>query len=138
LAHAGPSCHGPGRRKANIRFAAGENEYSLESFDRLMTSGAVEYVQPEISKIGGLSMARKVSSLADLHNMVICPHAFRIGPALYASIHWALTQMNMAWLEIPWLPEGDAFPSAVPMPKITMETWVCRLHPDWALPYDLE
>ena len=106
------------RRKADIRFAAGENEYTLEAFDRLMTSGAVEYVQPEISKIGGLSAARKISVLADLHNMVICPHAFRIGPALYASIHWALTQMNMAWLEIPWLPEGYAFPSAVPMPEI--------------------
>jgi L-alanine-DL-glutamate epimerase-like enolase superfamily enzyme len=106
------------REKVNIRFAAGENEYTLEAFDRLMTSGAVEYVQPEISKIGGLSMARKVSALAELHNTVICPHAFRIGPALYASIHWALTQSHMAWLEIPWLPEGYAFPAAVAMPKI--------------------
>jgi len=106
------------REKVSIRFAAGENEYTLEAFDRLMSSRAVEYVQPEISKIGGLSMARKVSALAELHNSVICPHAFRIGPALYASIHWALTQNNMAWLEIPWLPEGYAFPAAVPMPKI--------------------
>ena len=106
------------REKVSIRFAAGENEYTLGAFDRLMTSGAVEYVQPEISKIGGLSTARKISALADLHNAVICPHAFRIGPALYASIHWALTQTNMAWLEIPWLPEGYAFPSGVPMPKI--------------------
>jgi L-alanine-DL-glutamate epimerase-like enolase superfamily enzyme len=106
------------REKVSIRFAAGENEYTLEAFDRLMSSGAVEYVQPEISKIGGLSMARKISTLAELHNTVICPHAFRIGPALYASIHWALSQNNMAWLEIPWLPEGYAFPAAVPMPKI--------------------
>ena len=106
------------RRQVDIRLAAGENEYTLPAFDRLMTSGAVDYVQPEISKIGGLSMARKISALADRRNRMICPHAFRIGPALYASIHWALTQMNMAWLEIPWLPEGYAFPAGVAMPEI--------------------
>jgi L-alanine-DL-glutamate epimerase-like enolase superfamily enzyme len=83
-----------------------------------MKSGAVDYVQPELSKIGGLSMARKVSALADLNNMMICPHAARLGPALYASLQWALTQINMAWLEVPWLPEDGRFPSGVPMPKI--------------------
>ena len=106
------------RRRVNLKFAAGENEYTLAGIDRLMQSGAVDYVQPEISKIGGLTMAQKVSALAELHNYALCPHAFRIGPALYASIHWALTQVNMEWLEIPWLPEGYAFPSGMPLPKM--------------------
>ncbi len=83
-----------------------------------MKSGSVDYVQPEITKIGGLSMARKVSVLADLHNLPICPHGIRIGPALYANIHWALTQMNMEWLEIPFLPEDYLFPSGVPMTEM--------------------
>jgi len=106
------------RQKTRLRFAAGENEYTLPAFDRLMKSGSVDYIQPEITKIGGLSMAGKVSVLADLNNFAICPHGFRIGPALYANIHWALTQMNMEWLEIPWLPEGYVFPSGVPMPEM--------------------
>ena len=56
--------------------------------------------------------------LADLYNVAVCPHGFRIGPALYANIHWALSQMNMEWLEIPFLPDGFAFSSGVPMPKM--------------------
>ncbi|MCP4754070.1 MAG: mandelate racemase/muconate lactonizing enzyme family protein [Proteobacteria bacterium] len=106
------------RRRTNIRLAAGENEYSLAAFDRLMKSGAVDYVQPEITKIGGLSMARKVSVLADLYNLVICPHSFRTGPASYANVHWALTQTNMEWLEIPWLPADYHFPSGIPALKM--------------------
>jgi len=63
-------------------------------------------------------MARKISVLADLHNLPVCPHSFRTGPASYANIHWALTQENMEWFEIPWLPEGIAFPSGVPVPAM--------------------
>ncbi|MBW2063018.1 MAG: mandelate racemase/muconate lactonizing enzyme family protein [Deltaproteobacteria bacterium] len=102
------------RQRVDLKLAAGENEYSLKAFDTLMKSGAVDYVQPEITKIGGLSMARKVSALADLHNVAICPHSFRIGPAAYANIHWAFSQMNMEWIEIPLLPEGRTFPSNTP------------------------
>jgi L-alanine-DL-glutamate epimerase-like enolase superfamily enzyme len=96
-----------------LPFAAGENEYTLSAFDSLMESGAVDYVQPEITKIGGLTMARKISAIADLHNFPICPHGFRVGPALYANVHWALTQMNMEWLEIPMLPENYPFPPGI-------------------------
>jgi len=106
------------RFKTDVRFAAGENEYSLKAFESLMTSGAVDYIQPEITKIGGLSMARKISALADLHNFAVCPHNFRLGPSLYAAIHWALTQINMEWLEVPWLPEDYQFPSKVPLPEM--------------------
>ena len=106
------------QRRVRVPFAAGENEYALSAFDSLMKSGAVDYVQPEITKIGGLSMARKISVIADLHNFPICPHGFRVGPALYANIHWALTQMNMEWLEIPLLPENYRFPSGICIPKM--------------------
>ena len=106
------------RSRVKVPFASGENEYSLSAFDGMMKRGAVDFVQPEITKIGGLSMARKISALADLQNFPVCPHGFRIGPALYANIHWALTQMNMEWLEIPWLPGDLVFPAGVPMPEM--------------------
>jgi L-alanine-DL-glutamate epimerase-like enolase superfamily enzyme len=98
--------------------AAGENEYQLSAFHRLMSSGAVDYVMPEITKVGGLTMVRKISALAELLNFPICPHGYRIGPALYANIQWALSHTGVDWLEIPWLPEGYRFPAAVPLPVI--------------------
>jgi len=125
------------QRRVRVPFAAGENEYMLSAFDSLMKSGAVDYVQPEITKIGGLSMARKISVIADLHNFPICPHGFRVGPALYANIHWALTQMNMEWLEIPLLPENYRFPSGICIPKMINgkiylpEGYGLGLHPEF-------
>jgi len=105
------------RQKTSIRFAAGENEYTLGGFHRLMESGSVDYVQPEISKIGGLTTARKVSVLAELLDFPICPHCYLIGPSLYASIHWAFSQTKMDWHEIKWLPAGYRH-SSFPVPRM--------------------
>lgn len=96
--------------------AGGENEYTLEDFDRLLATGALAYLQPEITKIGGLTAARRVSTLAELYNVALCPHNFRLGPSLYASVQWAFTSPASKWLEIPWMPSGEAFsfPAALP------------------------
>jgi L-alanine-DL-glutamate epimerase-like enolase superfamily enzyme len=101
-----------------ITIAAGENEYSQESFYRLMQSGAADYVMPEITKIGGLSAGKKLTPLFELFNLPLSPHSFRIGPALYANIHWALSTDHSDWLEIPWLPEGFLFPGGVSIPEL--------------------
>lgn len=98
--------------------AAGENEYSLEDFDRLLATEALAYLQPEITKIGGLTAARRISTLAELYNVALCPHNFRLGPSLYASVHWAFTSPASRWLEIPWVPAGQAFPFPAPLPPM--------------------
>ena len=98
--------------------AAGENEYSLEDFDRLLATEALAYLQPEITKVGGLTAARRISTLAELYNVALCPHNFRLGPSLYASVHWAFTSPASRWLEIPWIPAGQAFPFPVSLPPM--------------------
>lgn len=98
--------------------AAGENEYSLFDFERLLESGSITYLQPEIAKIGGLTAARRVSSLAELHNVALCPHNFRLGPSLYASVQWAFTSYASKWLEIPWVPADWAFPFGAVLPPM--------------------
>lgn len=54
-------------RAQPVALAAGENEYSLVDFDRLVRSGAIRWLQPEITKVGGLTMARRVGAVAELH-----------------------------------------------------------------------
>jgi L-alanine-DL-glutamate epimerase-like enolase superfamily enzyme len=102
----------------DIDIAAGENEYSLDDFHRLLSGGAVTYLQPEITKIGGLTPARKISALAELYNVALCPHNFRLGPSLNASIHWGLSCPVGRWIEIPWLPQDRQFPTGVPVPEL--------------------
>ena len=96
--------------------AAGENEYSLADFDRLLATDAIAYLQPEITKIGGLTAARRVGTLAELYNVALCPHNFRLGPALYASVQWAFASPASRWLEIPWVPADRAFSFPAPLP----------------------
>lgn len=98
--------------------AGGENEYSLADFDRLLASGALTYLQPEITKIGGLTAAKRVAALAERSNVALCPHNFRLGPALYASVHWAFSSPASRWLEFPWVPEGVAFSHPAKLPPI--------------------
>lgn len=97
--------------------AGGENEYTLSDFERLLSTGALTYLQPEITKIGGLTAARRVSALAELYNVALCPHNFRLGPSLFASIHWAFTSPASRWLELPWVPQGLEFshPASLPL-----------------------
>ena len=106
------------RGETGIWVAAGENEFNLDSFERLMTSGAVDYVMPEITKIGGLTTAKKITAMAELFNLPISPHGYRLGPALYANVHWALNCPCSDWIEIPFLPEGHGFPSKISLPPM--------------------
>ncbi len=90
----------------------------LRSVDRLLRSGAIKYLQPEITKIGGLTPAKRSSTLAQLYNVALCPHNFRLGPSLYACLHWGLSCPVGSWIEIPWLPQDRHFPAAVPLPEL--------------------
>ncbi len=105
-------------RAGPLSIAAGENEYSPADFQRLLAGGSIGWLQPEIAKIGGLTAARRISALAELHNVVLAPHNFRIGPCLYASIHWGLSSPATGWIEMPWLPEGLEFPSGARLPSL--------------------
>ena len=98
--------------------AGGENEYTLEDFDRLLATGALAYLQPEITKIGGLTAARRVAALAELYNVALCPHNFRLGPSLYASVQWAFTSPASKWIEVPWVPSSEAFSFPVALPPM--------------------
>ncbi|MGB5756226.1 MAG: mandelate racemase/muconate lactonizing enzyme family protein [Acidimicrobiales bacterium] len=105
-------------RAIDCDLAAGENEHTLDDFDRLLATGAIAYLQPEITKIGGLTAAKRVGALAELYNVALCPHNFRLGPALFASIQWAFTSPASRWLEIPWVPPGLAFSFPVDLPTM--------------------
>jgi hypothetical protein len=106
------------RAAAPMPIAAGENEFSLAGFERLVLSGAVDILQPEIAKFGGLTPARGIGELADDAGLPLYPHNYSLGPSLLANIHWAMTTPAARWLEVPWLSEGGSFPCGMPMPEL--------------------
>ena len=106
------------RRELPVAVAAGENEWSVLDTQRLLQAGAVDYFQPEVTKIGGLTPGQTQSALAEHHGVAFCPHNFRAGPSLAASVHWAFSSPAARWLEIRWLPEGVERPAGWDLPAV--------------------
>ena len=73
--------------QCSIALAAGENLAGFEAFDAALESGAIEVVQPDVAKWGGLSaclpVARKIISSGRRY----CPHYLGGGIGLLASAH---------------------------------------------------
>ncbi|MFL2767367.1 MAG: mandelate racemase/muconate lactonizing enzyme family protein [Dehalococcoidia bacterium] len=104
--------------ETGLPLAGGENEYTISDFKNLLEKDILMYIQPEITKIGGITVAKKLSPLFEIYNVAFCPHNFSIGPSLYASIHWAFSSIQSAWIEVPWVPENFGFDFSHPLPEI--------------------
>ena len=75
------------RRSCGIPIAAGENSSTLMDFERLLAAEAVDFVQPSVAKMGGITELRKIFSIAAVRNITVMPHCFYDGPGLLATIH---------------------------------------------------
>jgi len=63
------------RRAGRIPIAGGEHEQTLYGFRQLLEARAVDYIQFDTNRVGGLSQARKIAALAEAHSIPVVPHA---------------------------------------------------------------
>jgi D-galactarolactone cycloisomerase len=75
------------RADTGIAIAAGENAAGAMEFKKMMKAGAVDYVQPNPTKAGGITVFREVVALANDLDVVVIPHSPIFGPGLLASLH---------------------------------------------------
>ena len=75
------------REACGIPIAAGENSCTLMDFERLLAAEAVDFVQPSVAKMGGITELLKVFPIAAVRNITVMPHCFYDGPGLLAAIH---------------------------------------------------
>jgi D-galactarolactone cycloisomerase len=75
------------RRTSTMPIAAGENAGSAVQFAQMFAAHAVDYAQPSVTKIGGVSELRKVLALAEAANVRVAPHSPYFGPGLLATLH---------------------------------------------------
>lgn len=87
------------KRDLDIPLAAGECESTHYNYKDLITRRAVDVVQPNISRVGGFTAARKLAALAEAHNIPIAPHG--VGGAIFlaASLHLSAALPNFLSLE---------------------------------------
>lgn len=58
-----------------IPIAGGEHEFTLYGFRDLLEARAVDYIQFDTNRVGGISQARKIAALAEAHSVPVIPHA---------------------------------------------------------------
>jgi L-alanine-DL-glutamate epimerase-like enolase superfamily enzyme len=75
------------RAGISIPLAAGENTTAQPDFDRLMGTGALDFIQPSPAKMGGVTELVKVFTLAAVRNVTVMPHTYYHGPGLLAAVH---------------------------------------------------
>jgi L-alanine-DL-glutamate epimerase-like enolase superfamily enzyme len=60
---------------ARIPIAGGEHEFTLYGFRDLLEARALDYIQFDTSRVGGITQARKIAALAEAYSVPVIPHA---------------------------------------------------------------
>jgi len=60
---------------ARIPIAGGEHEFTLYGFRDLLEARAVDYIQFDTNRVGGITQARKIAALAEAYSVPVIPHA---------------------------------------------------------------
>jgi L-alanine-DL-glutamate epimerase and related enzymes of enolase superfamily len=58
-----------------VPIAGGEHEFTLSGFRDLLQARAVDYIQFDTNRVGGITQARKIAALAEAHAIPVIPHA---------------------------------------------------------------
>jgi D-galactarolactone cycloisomerase len=74
-------------RAVGVPIAVGENLGNLNEVRRLLEARAVDIVQPDVCKMGGVTELMKALALARAMNVAAEPHSPYYGPGLIASVH---------------------------------------------------
>ena len=101
------------RRDGGIPIAAGEIAVSPTNFAQMFDAGAVDFAQPSVTKIGGVSAMMRIVRLAHDRGVTLVPHSPYFGPGLLATVQIAAAMQTEPMIEYSFAelggnPLGDA------------------------------
>ena len=82
-----------------VALAAGENHYTRFDFTRVIEDGAVSFLQPDLSKTGGITEGLRIAAMASAWKRQICPHSSLTGLNMAVSIHLLMAIDNAGLFE---------------------------------------
>jgi len=98
-----PECYdGYAKVKAagvKTRLAAGEQEATAWGFRELIQRGGIDVVQPDLTRCGGFTQARKIAWEAEHAGVDVCPHAWLTDLLTAASLHFNAVLPRALFLE---------------------------------------
>lgn len=90
-------------RQQGVPLSAGENASGDADFVNLINTGAVDILQPSVSKVGGISAMLRVFALGKARGVRVIPHCFYYGAGLVATAHLITLLPEETRLEVPWI-----------------------------------
>ena len=75
------------RAASPVPIATGENEFELAQFTRLAEAGALDVVQPNITRAGGVSGLLAIDRLCRKHGLKLAPHGVGSAIGISAALH---------------------------------------------------
>lgn len=89
-------------KMGGVGLAAGENHFTRFEFSRIVEDGAIGFVQPDLSKAGGVTEVMRIAALASTWKISFNPHTSATGINMAATIQIMCAADNIG------LFEGDA------------------------------
>ncbi len=105
------------RHSTSTPIAAGENLYLRWGYRELLSKNAVDIIQPDFQKTGGLSEGRKIANLAQTYYLPVAPHCVVSPIGMMSTAHVCASIPNFLvcewhWINFPdlwknWVKEGE-------------------------------
>ncbi len=77
------------RRSVRTPISGGEHESTRWGFRDLIVADAVDYLQPDVNRVGGVTEARKIWALAQAYDLPVVPHSHN-----FHNQHLIISHMN--------------------------------------------
>jgi L-rhamnonate dehydratase len=92
------------RSAVNTPISGGEHEFTRYGYRELIRKQAVDIMQPDVNRVGGITEARKIWAMASAYNLSVIPHAGQLH-----NYHLVMSHLNSPIAEyFPAPDEGGA------------------------------
>ena len=105
------------RHSTSTPIATGENLYLRWGYRELLSKNAVDIIQPDFQKAGGLSEGRKIANMAQAYYLPVAPHCVVSPIGMMSTAHVCASIPNFLvcewhWINFPdlwknWVKEGE-------------------------------
>ena len=92
--------HAQLRASSQVPIALGENLHTRFAFQDYIVRGAVDILQPDVARAGGISEVIEIGALAEKHGLPVSLHTYGDAVGLAASAHLAAALKNSTVMEL--------------------------------------
>jgi D-galactarolactone cycloisomerase len=123
------------RKRISVPITAGENEFGVSGFRELIRAGAVDIIQCDVARAGGISEANTVAKMATDAGLRVAPHTWNDAVAINAN-----AQIVAAYdgITVEMDQTGNPFIETLVEPRLAVDDGSIELSPDSGLGLGLQ